>query len=163
MVPAAYVVLESLPLTANGKLDRQALPAPEGDAYARKQYEAPQGEIEQTLASVWQALLAVERVGRHDNFFELGGHSLLAVQVVVRVRSEFSVEISVKKVFAQPTLAKFAAEVATLREQQLTAELARGGKEIEEIFERVSSLSEAEVEDLMQRLKRAGSASESAP
>ncbi|HEU0076111.1 MAG TPA: amino acid adenylation domain-containing protein, partial [Longimicrobiaceae bacterium] len=86
MVPAAYVRLERLPLTPSGKLDRRALPAPEGDAYARRGYEAPAGETEAALAEIWSELLKVERVGRWDHFFDLGGHSLLAVQVISRVR-----------------------------------------------------------------------------
>ena len=86
MVPSAFVVLERLPLTPNGKLDRRALPAPELDAYASRQYEAPQGEVEEILAGIWQELLRVERVGRQDNFFELGGHSLLIVQMMERLR-----------------------------------------------------------------------------
>jgi len=73
MVPAAYVLLEKLPLTVNGKLNRRALLAPQQCAYANRQYQAPQGELEQILAGIWQELLAVERVGRQDNFFELGG------------------------------------------------------------------------------------------
>ena len=80
MVPAAYVRLEQLPLTPNGKLDRRALPSPEGDAYARRGYEAPQGETEEALAEIWSEVLGVERVGRRDHFFELGGHSLLVVR-----------------------------------------------------------------------------------
>ncbi len=79
MVPVAYVQLDHLPLTPNGKVDRKGLPAPEGHASSRRQYEAPQGELEESLAQMWRALLKVERVGRHDNFFDLGGHSLLAV------------------------------------------------------------------------------------
>ncbi|MEI9426107.1 phosphopantetheine-binding protein, partial [Mesorhizobium sp. Cs1299R1N1] len=75
-----------LPLTANGKLDRKALPVPEDDAYARAAYEAPQGAVETALAGIWVELLGVERVGRHDHFFELGGHSLLAVQLMERLR-----------------------------------------------------------------------------
>ncbi|RUQ42982.1 non-ribosomal peptide synthetase, partial [Corynebacterium pseudodiphtheriticum] len=84
MVPGAFVLLERLPLTTNGKLDRKALPAPDGDALARREYECPEGEMELTLAALWQELLDVERVGRHDNFFELGGHSLLAVKLIER-------------------------------------------------------------------------------
>ena len=75
MVPVAYIRLASLPLTANGKLDRKALPMPEGDAYASRGYEEPEGEIETKLASIWGEVLKLDRVGRHDNFFELGGHS----------------------------------------------------------------------------------------
>ena len=81
----------SLPLTPNGKLDRRALPAPEQGAYVSRQYEAPQGEVEEILAGIWQELLRVERVGRQDNFFELGGHSLLIVQMMERLRRVGSV------------------------------------------------------------------------
>ena len=88
MIPAAFVRLDTLPLTPNGKLDRKALPAPDGGAYTRRGYEAPQGEVETTLAQIWEELLGVEQVGRHDNFFELGGHSLLAVRLINRVRGE---------------------------------------------------------------------------
>ncbi|WP_147492018.1 AMP-binding protein, partial [Burkholderia pseudomallei] len=73
MVPSAYVRLDAWPLTPNGKLDRRALPAPADDAYARAEYEAPQGAKEEALAAIWRELLHVERVSRHDNFFELGG------------------------------------------------------------------------------------------
>ncbi|MBL3945345.1 hypothetical protein FH719_24165, partial [Bacteroides thetaiotaomicron] len=80
------VVLDALPLTTNGKLDRRALPEPDDDAFVQAQYEAPQGETERTLAALWSDLLGVERVGRHDNFFALGGHSLIAVQLIERLR-----------------------------------------------------------------------------
>ncbi|WP_431262150.1 amino acid adenylation domain-containing protein [Roseateles chitinivorans] len=112
MVPSAFVVLQSLPLTPNGKIDRQALPAPDADALASQPYEAPVGRLEQALAQIWQELLGVPRVGRHDNFFELGGHSLLAVRVIVRVRQELGVEISLRSLFNQPELAAFAQSVA---------------------------------------------------
>ncbi|HEU0077014.1 MAG TPA: amino acid adenylation domain-containing protein, partial [Longimicrobiaceae bacterium] len=108
MVPAAFVQLEELPLTPNGKLDRKALPAPDADAYARRGYEAPEGETEQALAEIWAEVLRVERVGRWDHFFELGGHSLLAVQVMSRARQTLGVEAALGEVFAQPVLADFA-------------------------------------------------------
>ncbi|WP_045757888.1 phosphopantetheine-binding protein [Xanthomonas albilineans] len=88
MLPTAYVQLEALPLTANGKLDRKALPAPDGSAYAAHAYEAPQGAIEQTIAAIWSDLLGLETIGRHDNFFALGGHSLLAVTLTERMRQQ---------------------------------------------------------------------------
>ena len=79
----AYVKLERMPLTGNGKLDRKGLPAPvEGEAYGVREYEAPRGEKEEKLAKIWAEVLKVERVGRQDNFFELGGHSLLAVTLI---------------------------------------------------------------------------------
>ncbi|PSL78526.1 hypothetical protein C7T35_42455, partial [Variovorax sp. WS11] len=77
MVPAVILVLDTLPLNANGKIDRKALPAVE--AQGQETYEAPEGEIEQALAEVWQQVLGVERAGRHDNFFELGGDSILSL------------------------------------------------------------------------------------
>ncbi|MBN3775130.1 non-ribosomal peptide synthetase, partial [Burkholderia sp. Se-20378] len=104
MVPAAFVTLDSLPLTPNGKLDRRALPAPDGEAFARHAYEAPQGEIETTLAQLWSELLGVDRVGRHDHFFTLGGHSLLAVRLLSRLGQRFAIELSLATLFAQPTL-----------------------------------------------------------
>ncbi|MBP2471127.1 amino acid adenylation domain-containing protein [Sinorhizobium meliloti] len=110
MVPSAFVRLDALPLTVNGKLDRKALPVPDDDAYARRAYEAPQGEIETLLAGIWAELLGVERVGRHDNFFELGGHSLLAVRVLVRLTEALAVELPLAILFAKPTLAELARE-----------------------------------------------------
>ncbi|MBD8455201.1 non-ribosomal peptide synthetase, partial [Serratia rubidaea] len=122
MVPAAYVHLAALPLTANGKLDRRALPAPEGDAYARQAWAEPQGETEQTLAQLWQALLSgVERVGRHDNFFELGGHSLLAVRLVSRLRQTLAAELALSEVFSHPTLSALAARIDQSQPATLSA------------------------------------------
>ncbi|HVG91856.1 MAG TPA: condensation domain-containing protein, partial [Alphaproteobacteria bacterium] len=108
MVPAVYVRMEQMPLTANGKLDRKALPAPEADAYARQAYEAPQGETEEMLAEIWAELLQVKRVGRGDNFFSLGGHSLQAVRVVTHIRQRLGVAMTVADLFAHPVLADLA-------------------------------------------------------
>jgi Phosphopantetheine attachment site len=100
-----------MPLTANGKLDRKALPMPEGNVYAVRAYEAPHGEVETRLVGIWADLLNVGRVGRDDNFFELGGHSLLAMQVTARIRRIFEVELAVRSVFEAPTIASLAREV----------------------------------------------------
>jgi len=108
MVPAAYVKLERLPLTANGKLDRKALPAPEAGAYAVRGYEAPQTQTEEVLAGIWAEVLKLERIGRHDNFFELGGHSLLVMTVIERMR-RCGLQVDVRTLFATPTLAALAA------------------------------------------------------
>src|SRR5581483_5021703 len=108
MVPSAFVKLESLPLTPNGKLDRRALPAPELGSYVSREYEAPQGEVEEILAGIWQTLLGVERVGRRDHFFELGGHSLLIVQVMERLR-RVGLSAEVRRVLESPVLMDLAA------------------------------------------------------
>ncbi|HEU4881180.1 MAG TPA: amino acid adenylation domain-containing protein, partial [Longimicrobium sp.] len=110
MVPAAFVALERLPLTANGKLDRKALPAPEGDAYARRSYEAPLGEVEAALAEIWAEVLGVARVGRWDHFFELGGHSLLAIKLIGRMRGA-GLHTDVRALFTTPVLAELALSV----------------------------------------------------
>ncbi len=108
MVPSAFVRLDALPLTANGKLDRKALPKPERSALFTREYEAPQGELEQALAQVWAEVLQVERVGRHDHFFELGGHSLLAMRMVSQVRQRLGVELALSDLFANAELAAVA-------------------------------------------------------
>jgi amino acid adenylation domain-containing protein len=112
MVPAAYVHLQRLPLAPSGKVDRGALPAPEGDAFATRPYEAPVGEVEQALAGIWAELLGVERVGRWDNFFELGGHSLMALRVISRVRQVLQAEVVLAHLFAHPPVASLAARLA---------------------------------------------------
>ncbi|MCF5279086.1 non-ribosomal peptide synthetase, partial [Pseudomonas syringae] len=110
MVPAAYVQLNALPLTANGKLDRKALPAPDRSALASRGYEAPEGDTEMAIARIWQDLLQLEQVGRHDHFFELGGHSLLAVKLIERMR-QIDLVADVRVLFSQPTLSALAAAV----------------------------------------------------
>ncbi|HEX6913580.1 MAG TPA: amino acid adenylation domain-containing protein, partial [Longimicrobium sp.] len=115
MVPAAYIHLERFPTTPSGKLDRRALPSPDGEAYARREYEAPVGEIEETLAEIWSEVLGVERVGRWDQFFELGGHSLLVVRVVSRVRQLLGVELELGAVFEHPALASLAERILDLQ------------------------------------------------
>jgi amino acid adenylation domain-containing protein/non-ribosomal peptide synthase protein (TIGR01720 family) len=110
MLPAAIVVLDAMPLTPNGKLDRKALPAPE--AAQAGLYEAPVGELEQDLAAVWSQVLGLERVGRHANFFELGGHSLLAVQLAARIERELHRPCGVADVFQAQTLSGLAARLS---------------------------------------------------
>ncbi|WP_446326857.1 amino acid adenylation domain-containing protein [Burkholderia pseudomallei] len=114
MVPSAYVRLDVWPLTPNGKLDRHALPAPADDAYARAEYEAPQGAKEEALAAIWKDLLPVERISRHDNFFELGGHSLLAITLIEHMRRA-NLHADVTTLFTAPTLADLAVRVGASR------------------------------------------------
>lgn len=116
MVPTHLMVLETLPLNANGKLDRRALPQPEPEA---RRYVAPEGELEQTLAQLWKDLLQVEQVGRHDNFFELGGHSLLATRLLSRIREQLGINVPLAEAFKATTVATMAAVIEKLQGQTL--------------------------------------------
>ncbi|KAF9558057.1 hypothetical protein EC968_007307, partial [Mortierella alpina] len=122
MVPAAFVQLDSFPLTPNGKLDRRALPTPADNDYARQEFEAPQGEVELALASVWSELLQIDKVSRHDSFFALGGHSLLAVRLINRI-SVWGASIPLSALFSSPSLCAFAAVVSNHLTQDRAASL----------------------------------------
>src|SRR5205085_4881251 len=112
MVPSAFVVLEELPLSPNGKLDRKALPAPDpGSAHAGG-YVAPRTDAEWALAGIWSEVLGVAQVGVEDNFFELGGDSILSIRVISRLRAAFRVELSPRTLFTTPTVAGLAAALA---------------------------------------------------
>ncbi|HEX8276901.1 MAG TPA: amino acid adenylation domain-containing protein [Longimicrobiaceae bacterium] len=111
MVPGAIAVLEELPLSPNGKVDRRALPAPEASAGAEDGFVAPRTPAEEILAGIWAEVLRLETVGAHDNFFEIGGHSLLATRVVSRVRETFGAEVPLRAVFEAPTLSGLAERV----------------------------------------------------
>ncbi len=111
MIPGVLVELETLPLTANGKVDRKALPDPEAGESASGQYVAPRNETETKLAAIWEDVLEVEQVGVHDDFFELGGHSLLAVRLISAIRKAFNVEMPIGDIFDYPTIAQLAGQV----------------------------------------------------
>src|SRR6185503_6154475 len=109
MVPGVIVVLEEMPVTRNGKVDRAALPSPEeviGDD--DKEIEAPHNIYEELLVEIWAEVLRVERLCIHDNFFDLGGHSLLATQAMSRMREAFNLEIPLRALFQAPTVAQLA-------------------------------------------------------
>ncbi|MCJ8273573.1 MAG: amino acid adenylation domain-containing protein, partial [Psychrosphaera sp.] len=114
MVPAIFVILEKMPLTNNGKIDRKALPAPGEEDRQKQEYVAPTGELQQALCQMWQEVLSLQQVGVEDDFFELGGHSLLATRVVSRIRQEMAVEIPLRILFEQPTITALAQEIETL-------------------------------------------------
>ncbi|MDT9002467.1 amino acid adenylation domain-containing protein, partial [Paucibacter sp. APW11] len=121
MVPSAFVQLQALPLTANGKLDRKALPAPDQRAIVARDYEPPQDLFEETIAAIWAELLKLDRVGRHDDFFALGGHSLLAVQQGSRLRERLGIEVPLRSLFAHPTLFEYALQARAGEHSKLDA------------------------------------------
>jgi amino acid adenylation domain-containing protein/non-ribosomal peptide synthase protein (TIGR01720 family) len=108
MVPSHWLLLEALPLTGNGKLDRKALPLPDAEDWQRP-FEAPEGDLEQQLAAIWAEVLGVAQIGRRDNFFELGGHSLLAAQASARVELELGIELPLRALFESTDLQAYAA------------------------------------------------------
>ena len=122
MVPAAWVVLASLPVTPNGKVDRKALPLPSQAGVAQAAYEPPEGVTETTLSQIWSELLGIERVGRQDHFFELGGHSLLATRLISRVRSEWDIELSLMTIFSNPRLSEFSEAIVDCQLAQFDAD-----------------------------------------
>ncbi|HEY1272057.1 MAG TPA: phosphopantetheine-binding protein, partial [Terriglobales bacterium] len=114
MVPSALVILDKLPLNANGKVDRKALPSPEeANQQPAKAYVAPRTPIEEVVANIWAEVLRREQVGVDDNFFDLGGHSLLATQVVSRVREHFNIELPLRSLFESPTVSGLSELIAT--------------------------------------------------
>jgi amino acid adenylation domain-containing protein len=119
MVPTSFVFLNALPLTPNGKVDRSQLPPPDDSRPALEQgVVEPRSEIEELVAQVWREVLKAERVGVYDNFFDLGGHSLLATRVVARLRSNFNVDLPLRKLFEFPTVAGLAKHIDFLRSNQ---------------------------------------------
>ncbi|SFJ64597.1 non-ribosomal peptide synthetase [Thermoflavimicrobium dichotomicum] len=110
MVPAAFVTLSALPLTANGKIDRRALPAPDWNEVQEGAYVAPRNEVEQKLAEIWQQVLRIQRVGIHDNFFALGGDSILSIQIVAKANQQ-GLCLTPKQLFERQTIAELAQAV----------------------------------------------------
>jgi acyl carrier protein len=116
MIPSHFVVMESLPLTANGKLDRKALPAPELSAIDRSSYVEPQTPIGEVVSGIFCEVLRREQVSIDGDFFEMGGHSLLATQVISRINSAFSVEIPIRTLFERATVRGLAEAIQNLLE-----------------------------------------------
>jgi acyl-CoA synthetase (AMP-forming)/AMP-acid ligase II/acyl carrier protein len=120
MVPSAFVILESFPLTANGKVDRKALPPPDPDSADMEQlYVAPRNATEQIIAGIWAEILGRKPIGVHDNFFDLGGHSLLVTQILNRLRSRLKVQLPLRRMFEAPTIAELAEDVALMSERDV--------------------------------------------
>ncbi|BDI18012.1 hypothetical protein ANSO36C_38140 [Nostoc cf. commune SO-36] len=114
MIPTAYVVLESIPLTPNGKIDHRALPRPDIVSFDRYDYVAPRSQLEELLGEIWAKVLGKEQISVHDNFFELGGHSLLATQLVSRIRDTFQIDVTVRNLFEAPTIEQLAKYIDTM-------------------------------------------------
>jgi amino acid adenylation domain-containing protein len=148
MAPHVYLFLEKLPLTPQGKVDRRALPPPEGvERELDSPFVAPRNAIEEVLCGMFAEVLKVERVGVNDNFFELGGHSLLATQVVSLVRRDFQPDLPLRKIFEAPTVAELAA--------LLVAGEPRPGEfeKRAETLRRIESLSADDLEEMLRRKK----------
>jgi hypothetical protein len=128
MLPSAIVVLESLPLNANGKVNRSCLPEP--DFVSQGDYAAPEGEVEQALAEIWAEVLDIGRIGRNDNFFELGGHSLAVLQVQQKLQLSLSISVPLRVFFEQPVLK---AIVTVMQEEYMS--ISRQAKEQGELSE----------------------------
>jgi hypothetical protein len=122
MLPSVFVVLEAMPLTPHGKVDRSALPAPGPSRLNQHDtYVAPRTPIEELLSVIWCEVLRLDRISIHDNFFELGGHSLLAMRVSVRLRNKIHVEVPLHYIFDRPTIAGLAIVILeTLQRDELT-------------------------------------------
>jgi acyl carrier protein len=145
MVPSAFVVLDSLPLTPSGKIDRRALPAPDSERPgAEDSYVAPRTALEEVLAVIWCEILGLNQIGIHDNFFELGGHSLLATQVISRLRKVFEVEIPLRTLFESPTVEKLA--FALLQRESEREKLEKKAA----LLLKVAELSEDEVNTMLE-------------
>ena len=122
MVPDAFVPLDSLPLTTNGKIDRQRLSEPPKTSAIDDNFVAPRTQLEEELAGLWSEVLKVERVGINDNFFDLGGHSLLATRLMFQLREHFNVDIPLRALFEAPTIATLAPVIVQSQIEQIDSE-----------------------------------------
>ncbi|MEH2057529.1 MAG: amino acid adenylation domain-containing protein [Nostoc sp.] len=117
MIPSRFVQLSALPLTANGKVDRQALPAPVQTLNANQKFVAPRTPIEERVAEIWSNVLGLKNIGVHDNFLALGGHSLLAFQILCRIRDIFQVELTMRHFFEAPTISEIADSIIQAQQE----------------------------------------------
>jgi natural product biosynthesis luciferase-like monooxygenase protein/amino acid adenylation domain-containing protein len=133
MVPDYWLILENLPLTSNGKIDRRVLPLPNPELHRSVDYVAPDNSTQEAIAAIFGQVLKLEKVGIYDNFFEIGGNSLQATQVISRLRESFALELPLRRLFEQPTVADLALAVtdihATLQKLQAPVEHLSGDRE----------------------------------
>ena len=146
MVPASYILLDALPLTANDKLDLEALPAPDDvRPDLETSFVAPHTPVEKALAELWREILDLKQVGIHDNFFDLGGHSLLLTQLASRIRQVFQVDLPLRMLFDAPTISDMTTAIA---ERQLEAE---DGDDVTQMLQELQQLSPAEISELLKQ------------
>ncbi len=116
MIPSYFIQLEKLPLTANGKVDRKALPEPDGNIFTGAEYEAPRNSTEEKLVEIWREILGVDKISINDNFFELGGHSLKATSLVAKIHRELNVKIPLREIFNAPTVSQMSKYIMSSEE-----------------------------------------------
>ncbi|HEX3045261.1 MAG TPA: amino acid adenylation domain-containing protein [Bacillota bacterium] len=142
MIPTYYIAIERIPLTSNGKIDRKALPEPEGNIHTGVEYVAPRDPVEAGLAQIWQEILEVEKLGVNDNFFELGGHSLKATAMVSKIHRQFDIEIPLREAFTHQTVAEIAGLIKT-KQQQANA--------FERLLSQIENMSDEEAGQLLKQ------------
>ncbi len=108
MIPSYFIQLNEFPLTSNGKVDRKALPEPEGEIATGRVYLPPTNDIEEKLVTIWSEILGIGKIGICDDFLEIGGHSLNAMHLASRISKEYNVELSIGDIFKLPTIKEFA-------------------------------------------------------
>ena len=163
MVPAVFIILESMPLNTSGKINRQALPAPDQSRpELMTDFVAPRNFDEEVIAGIAAELLGLERVGIHDSFFELGGHSLLATQMVSKLRDTFNVELPLRILFEKPSVAELAEVIQEYRagngngngnghvngqdDAGIITRVERSEKSFEDLLAEIEGLSDEEVQ-----------------
>jgi len=141
MIPSSFVVLDSFPQTPNGKIDRKALPAPDLSQQASSEsFVEPETLVEKTVSQIWRELLGVDRIGAHDNFFELGGHSLSAVQLGMRLKQTYMIDVPLRSLFEAPTVSAIAGLVNSMQPK---------ADRISEIMQQVQGMSSKEASEAL--------------
>ena len=150
MIPSLFIVLDEMPLTPNGKIDRRSLPEPDGEQVrGENEYVEPRTPTEETVVEIWKEVLRAEKIGVHDNFFELGGHSLLATLLLSRIQKMFSVELPLRVVFESPTVAEQAEAIIQIQVETI------GDDSLAKLSDEISQLSEEELQTLLNEEKSA--------
>lgn len=153
MVPALVMLLDEMPLTPSGKINRRGLPEPDESARAVVQeFVEPRTAVEAVVAKVWREILGVEKVGVNDNFFDLGGHSLLATQVISRLKSSFKTNLPLRSLFESPTVAELSVAIVALEKQSGQAEKIAG------VLQKLGGMTPEQMKQLLEAKRKAGAA-----